>query len=122
MAKFIKRYIEHRQDQIQLDISHLNPVQNPIQEPQPLIAANNKRWNDYLCTNTGLHIIVIFVAGFILGINILVLYMYKSSIDEEDKMLLKYFIIRLAFTFVLPISLYVKNDKLLTHVKTEIFM
>ena len=104
------------------DTNHdLNHDSNQVQVVKPMIA-NNKRINDYLCTNKKLLLFLIYVATLACFANLLQwLILYESSLDEEEQTLIKYFFLRLLVNFFVPLAMYVQNDKLFRHVKDEIF-
>ena len=106
MAIFLKRRIEHNNDPIQ-----------PIQ-PNNL---NNQQWNDYICSNFWL--IFVIILAFIIGVGgrfVTVLIFNASSLPEEYQMQLKIQSIQLIQSVIFPLFMYVRDDKLVKHVKSEI--
>ena len=126
IAIFVKKFIEHRKDRIRVALINPNLEKNEKNGDNSSVSnsmgANNKRWNDYLCNNTGFFAILFLVAFLVcfwhFGLD---QYLLTKNLDEEDKRLLKYhFINYLIINVVIPASIYAKNDKLFNHVKTEI--
>ena len=121
IAIFVKKFIEHRKDRIRVALIDPNLQKNRGNKSNSFVA-NNKRWNEYLCNNTGLFVILFFVAFLVcfwhFGLD---QYLLTKNLDEEDKRLLKYhFINYLIVNVVIPACMYAKIDKLFNHVKTEI--
>ena len=105
MAIFIKKRIEH----------NIDPIQpNPIQ-------ANNKQWNNYICSNLHLIFLFIFVIALVVGSPFISVIIFNySNLSEEDLIQLKFQSLQLIESVFVPLIMYVRNDKLFNHVKTEI--
>ena len=122
MAIYVKKHIERRRDKICLTLVNQDQgeqKQNNNSLPKPLIA-NNKRWNDYLCNNTGL-IVIIFVVAIIVCLSHFGYLFCLANRCEEDQMLLTTFFYYIILIVFIPACVYAKNDKLFNYVKTEIF-
>ena len=122
MAIYIKKHIERRRDKICLTLINQDQEeqnQNNDSLPKPLIA-NNKRWNDYLCNNTGL-IVIIFVVAIIVCLSHFGYLFCLANHCEEDRMLLTTFFYYIILIVFIPACVYAKNDRLFNYVKTEIF-
>ena len=109
IAIIIKRHIEQQKDKIGLTLINQNPEKN------------NKRWNDYLCNNAGLFVIIIVVALMACLWHPFGQYISFANLDEETQNILKLDFQYLILTVVIPAYVYAKTDKLFNHVKTEIF-
>ena len=105
LAIFIKKRIEHNID--------------PVQPKQ--IQANNQQWNDYICSNLHLISLFIFTIAFVVASPFISVIIFNySSLSEEDLIQLKFQSLQLIQCVFVPLIMYVKNEKLFNHVKTEI--
>ena len=121
-AIFAKKLIEKRKDKIRLTLINQNleknKENNSLSKP---LKNNNKRWNDYLCNNAGLFVIIIVVALMAFLWNPFGQYISLGNLDENTQNILKLEIQYLILTVAIPAYVYAKTDKLFNHVKTEIF-
>ena len=121
IAIFVKKLIEKRKDKIRLTLINQNleknKENNSLSKP---LKNNNKRWNDYLCNNTGL-IVIIFVVAIIVCLSHFGYLFCLANHCEEDQMLLTTFFYYIILIVFIPACVYAKNDKLFNYVKTEIF-
>ena len=94
-------------------------IENNIDSIQPK-NGNNQQWNNYICSNFWLIFLIILLFTIGMGARFVsVLISTDSSLSEEEYIQLKYQCVQLIHTIV-PLFMYVKNDKLFKHVKTEI--
>ena len=122
IAIFVKKHIEKRKDKIRLTFISQNlekkKENNSSSKPWK---NNNKRWNDYLCDNAGLFVILLVIALMAFLWNPFGQYISLGDLDENTQNILKLDIQYLILTVVIPSCVYAKNDKLFNHVKTEVF-
>ena len=103
----------------QLAIFFKKRIENNIDSIQPK-NANNQQWNNYICSNFWLIFLIILLFTIGMGARFVsVLISTGSGLSEEEYIQLKYQSVQLIHTIV-PLFMYVKNDKLFKHVKTEI--
>ena len=103
IAIFLKKHIERSND--------------PIQAKN----VNNQRWNDYICNNVSLitRIVLIFAIG--MGARFVVLHIFNElSLSEELHEQFKIQSVQLIQSVIIPLFMYITNDKLFKHVKSEI--
>ena len=118
IAIFVKKFIEHQKDKIPVASINPNEGNSPVSNT---LVANNKRWNEYLCNNTGLFTILIFLALMVTFLHFgLGEYIFMKNLYEEDQRLLRYHFNGLIMNVFIPVCIYAMNDKLFNHVKTEI--
>ena len=119
-ACFIKKIINQRNNHIQIALYNQNPNQynNNLVPPNPLFHLNNQCWNDDFCSNASIYFLMICILVIIFSHNSIYNW---SSLNEVEKMQLKYNSSQLILNVFIPIIMYVKNNKLFKHVKTEIY-
>ena len=104
-AIFIKKRIEHKNDPI----------------PPNQIDMNNQQWNNYICSNLYLIFLIISLITVLKAFRFIsIIISNDSGLSEEDLIQLKSQSLQFILSVFVPLFMYVKNDKLLKHVKNEI--
>ena len=80
---------------------------------------NTQKWNQYLCSTTGTFLMLLVIFAITLTKYILD-YVLADYLNSDEKLLLNHNLVEIILNVVLPLYMYVKNDKLFKHVRQEI--
>ena len=82
---------------------------------------NNQQWNNYICSNLYLIFLIISLITVLKAFRFIsIIISNDSGLSEEDLIQLKSQSLQFILSVFVPLFMYVKNDKLLKHVKNEI--
>ena len=82
---------------------------------------NNQQWNNYICSNLYLIFLIILLITVLMAFRFIsIIISNDSGLSEEDLIQLKSQSLQFILSVFVPLFMYVKNDKLLKHVKNEI--
>ena len=82
---------------------------------------NNQQWNNYICSNLYLIFLIILLITVLKAFRFIsIIISNDSGLSEEDLIQLKSQSLQFILSVFVPLFMYVKNDKLLKHVKNEI--
>ena len=90
-----------------------------IGKKEKSFALNTQKWNQYLCSTTGTFLMLLVIFSITLTKYFLD-YVLANYLNSDEKLLMNHNLVEIILNVVLPLYLYVKNDKLFKHVKQEI--